>query len=123
MFQCLMMWYSRNIHLQGAISTSRALDHETQPIIIVTLTAQDNGVPPRQGVTSITFYITDINDNPPMFDASFHHFSIYENVAIGARVGKVIAQDNDQGVNSELRYAIATEGKWVVHYYSPFSWK
>ena len=102
--------------MQGAISTSRALDHEAQPIIIVTLTAQDNGVPPRQGVTSITFYVADVNDNPPMFDASFYHFSIYENVAVGARVGKVIAQDNDQGVNSELRYAIATEGKWIVQY-------
>ena len=110
------MYYRCNIYLQGAISTGRALDHEIQPIIIVTLTAQDNGVPPRQGVTSITFYVTDVNDNPPMFDASFYHFSIYENFAAGVRVGKVTAQDNDQGVNSELRYFITTEGKWIVHY-------
>jgi len=81
----------------GAITIADAsgLDFETVPSYTLTVTVTDNG--PDGGLTdtaTVTVNVTDVNEAPVANDATF---SIAENVAGGAEVGKYTATDADAG--------------------------
>ncbi|GBP49669.1 Cadherin-related tumor suppressor [Eumeta japonica] len=69
--------------------------------------------------TSLVFYfdqltvgfdfVTDTNDNPPMFQESAYSFDINENAARGSIVGRVSAADLDHGANAQLTYALVSD--------------
>lgn len=54
----------------GAVTTNKVFDREGEDgkFVSVTVKATDNGDPSLEGVCSFTVEITDINDNPPLFD-------------------------------------------------------
>lgn len=54
----------------GEVTTNKVFDREGEDgkFVSVTVKATDNGDPSLEGVCSFTVEITDINDNPPLFD-------------------------------------------------------
>ncbi|XP_054453016.1 protocadherin alpha-8-like isoform X4 [Anoplopoma fimbria] len=83
----------------------KALDHEKQPVIKLTLTALDGGKPPKSGTLHITVNVQDVNDNVPIFDRTLYKATVLENTPYGATVISVHAQDLDEGLNGEILYS------------------
>jgi protocadherin-16/23 len=50
--------------------------------------------------------VVDANDNDPSFTRDNYEFSVEENLARGAQVGKVAATDADLDVNAAVRYSL-----------------
>ncbi|XP_017338160.1 cadherin-20 [Ictalurus punctatus] len=66
------------------------------------------------GTTTVNITLSDVNDNPPRFTQKLHQMSVLESVPIGTVVGHVQAQDQDLGINAEMRYgAIDGDGRDV----------
>lgn len=51
--------------------------------------------------------ISDVNDNPPIFDHSDYIVSLNESVVTGTPVLQVMASDNDLGDNSKITYYLS----------------
>ena len=54
----------------GELYTNKVFDREGEDgkFVSVTIKAVDSGEPSLEGVCSFTVEITDVNDNPPLFD-------------------------------------------------------
>ena len=50
-------------------------------------------------IAYIEVYITDFNDNPPLFLPNSQKVSVFENVTIGTSLARFTATDRDTGVN------------------------
>ncbi|XP_053768334.1 protocadherin gamma-B7 isoform X13 [Desmodus rotundus] len=83
-----------------------ALDREQNPEYNVTITATDRGKPPLSSSTTITLHITDINDNPPVFQQSAYLVHVLENNPPGVSIAQVSASDPDLGPNGLISYSI-----------------
>eukprot|EP00118_Oscarella_pearsei_P019174 m.202185 g.202185 ORF g.202185 m.202185 type:complete len:4095 (+) comp39606_c0_seq6:120-12404(+) len=91
----------------GLISTTRPLDRESVSFYTLTVTAKDQGIPPRSGQTTVEITVLDQNDQNPVFAFSLYTASIPEGSAsIGTLVATVSASDNDIGVNQQIQYSI-----------------
>lgn len=49
--------------------------------------------------------ISDVNDNPPVFDEAVYNISLLETTALGTIIERVLATDLDIGSNSALEYS------------------
>ncbi|XP_073731357.1 cadherin-10a [Misgurnus anguillicaudatus] len=58
------------------------------------------------GTAMINITLTDVNDSPPRFAYSSYHLSTYESANIGSTVGRIRANDGDEGENAEMKYRI-----------------
>ena len=65
---------------------------------------QDHGVPPLSNVARIKFNVKDSNDNRPVFAQNAFNFVVTENVEANYLVGKVSAEDKDEGANAKITY-------------------
>ena len=52
-------------------------------------------------VNSLQVTVTDVNDNRAQFSALNYHFSVHENLDIGAVVAQITASDLDYGINGQ----------------------
>ncbi|XP_056132880.1 protocadherin alpha-3-like [Lampris incognitus] len=109
-------YFSLEIHKAGEsvsaeLLLQKALDREKQPVIKLTLTALDGGNPPKSGTSHIIVNVLDINDNHPVFSSSLYKTQVVENLAIGTTVIVLSAQDADEGLNSEIEYALRSKGQ------------
>ncbi|RWS15474.1 hypothetical protein B4U79_12965 [Dinothrombium tinctorium] len=91
----------------GALVTTQKLDREAAAGYTITVTAIDNGSPPLSDTTNVEIEISDINDNSPSFKQSSYKSSISEDSLIGTSVVQIQAQDNDLGLNGQVRYTFA----------------
>ncbi|XP_040597842.1 protocadherin gamma-B4 isoform X20 [Mesocricetus auratus] len=86
------------------------LDREKQKSYHLTLTALDFGHPPLNSTAQIQVLVTDANDNPPVFSQDIYRVSLPENVHPGTTVLRVVATDQDEGVNSEITFSFREAG-------------
>ncbi|XP_053768339.1 protocadherin gamma-B5 isoform X19 [Desmodus rotundus] len=86
--------------------TYGTLDREQTPEYNITITATDRGKPPLSSSTTITLHITDVNDNPPVFQQSAYLVHVPENNPPGASIAQVSASDPDLGPNGLISYSI-----------------
>ncbi|KAL3880302.1 hypothetical protein ACJMK2_032550 [Sinanodonta woodiana] len=86
------------------IVVNAELDRETKDFYQVTVIARDGGKPPRTGTLKVNITITDMNDNPPVFEKDSYDISILEDVPIGMSILQVKATDKDIGLNGEITY-------------------
>ncbi|OQV12981.1 Protein dachsous [Hypsibius exemplaris] len=90
----------------GEIYLRQELDREQRDSYIFHIQASDHGRPQFKSLTTIKVFITDVNDNEPVFSSVHYNFTIYENAAAGAFVGKVVATDKDAGVYGQVSFQL-----------------
>ncbi|XP_012501272.1 PREDICTED: protocadherin beta-14 [Propithecus coquereli] len=82
----------------------RALDHEEEPELRLTLTALDGGSPPKSGTTLVLIKVLDINDNAPEFPQSLYEVQVLEDTPLGSRIITISAKDLDAGNYGKISY-------------------
>ncbi|XP_061596681.1 protocadherin-16-like [Cololabis saira] len=92
------------------IYVDAALDREERDSYDLRVTATDAGSPPLRAESAFTLTVTDVNDNPPLFDQQAYRQTIPEVVYPGSFVLQVTARDKDQGPNGDVRYSLLPGG-------------
>ncbi|KAA0702143.1 Protocadherin Fat 4 FAT tumor suppressor -like protein 4 [Triplophysa tibetana] len=90
----------------GLIMLVKALDFEKSETHNINVTAKDGGWHPKMDQLNITVYVTDLNDNPPVFASAEYIVSVLENVVVGSPVVQVWATDADSGIHGETTYSL-----------------
>ena len=49
----------------------------------------DKGTPTRSSTAMVVVYVTDENDNPPLFDSKNYVFELRENEPAGTIIGRI----------------------------------
>ncbi|XP_073341439.1 protocadherin-16-like [Pagrus major] len=88
------------------ICVDKILDREERDTYELRVMATDSGTPPLRAESAFIIQVTDINDNPPLFDQPVYRQVIPEVVFPGSFVLQVTARDKDQGPNGDITYSI-----------------
>ncbi|TRZ06233.1 hypothetical protein HGM15179_020872, partial [Zosterops borbonicus] len=84
----------------------KALDREEQAEMSFSVIAVDGGSPPRSGTSELNVVVLDVNDNAPIFIEEEFMGKVLENMPEGSVVLKVLATDQDAGVNGDISYQL-----------------
>ncbi|XP_072332549.1 protocadherin Fat 3-like isoform X2 [Scyliorhinus torazame] len=102
----------------GIISLEKALDREQQALYNLTVKATDQGVSWKlSAFATITIFVLDINDNPPVFERRDYLATVAENVKLGIEILVLYAASKDIGANAEITYNIRSgneHGKFKI---------
>ncbi|XP_048086719.1 protocadherin Fat 4 [Alosa alosa] len=90
----------------GVLSLAQPLDYETKQKHELRVTATDGGWIAKTSYVSLTVHVSDVNDNPPVFNPDEYFPIIQENVPSGTTVVKMNATDKDSGPNALIAYVI-----------------
>lgn len=100
------------------VANSEFLDHEIITEITINVVATDgaSGNLKHTALVPVHIYVTDQNDNVPVFNQTVYNITIGENIRLNPPVAllQVGATDLDGGSNGDLRYRIVSgneEGK------------
>ncbi|TRY54109.1 hypothetical protein DNTS_031159, partial [Danionella cerebrum] len=93
-------------HSSGFIILLKSLDFEVSQVHHLCIIAIDGGWRPRKRALNITIYITDLNDNPPVFESKDYIATISENAVVGTSVLQIWAEDADSGSNSQITFSL-----------------
>uniref|UniRef100_A0A8C8JQR9 Protocadherin Fat 4 n=1 Tax=Oncorhynchus tshawytscha TaxID=74940 RepID=A0A8C8JQR9_ONCTS len=89
----------------GVFNVTRPLDYESQQYYILTGRAQDGGG--QASSVRVYFNVLDVNDNPPIFNATSYSTSVTESLPPGSSIITVMARDDDLGSNGQLSYMLS----------------
>ncbi|XP_056592762.1 protocadherin beta-15-like isoform X24 [Triplophysa dalaica] len=89
-----------------SLVTTNALDREKESDYNITVTATDGGSPPLSTSMTIHLSISDVNDNPPLFEQQSYSAYVTENNKPGTSVSSVIANDPDWRQNGTVVYSL-----------------
>ncbi|XP_048088439.1 protocadherin beta-16-like isoform X36 [Alosa alosa] len=87
--------------------TNGPLDRETIAEYNITIMVSDEGIPKRHGNKPVTVKISDVNDNPPLFDHNELSAFIIENNSPGISIITIKAADLDAGLNARVTYFLS----------------
>ncbi|KAG9345553.1 hypothetical protein JZ751_008697 [Albula glossodonta] len=90
----------------GALTLVQPLDYEEKQTHELKVTATDGGWIAKTGYATVTVHVTDVNDNPPVFDPEEYFPMVQENVPSGTNVVRMNATDRDFGTNAATAYVI-----------------
>ncbi|XP_028288453.1 cadherin-18 isoform X1 [Parambassis ranga] len=93
----------------GIIRTALTnMDREAREHYTVVIQAKDMAgqVGGLSGSTTINITLTDVNDNPPKFPQKNYQLYVPESAQVGKPVGKIKANDEDLGINADIKYSI-----------------
>ena len=93
----------------GVIRVSRDLNYEIKTVYHLVAAIKDQGSPFLMSTTLVDIFLSDANDNQPIFMPQVYNVSLSEKAPLNARVTTVAATDQDSGLNGEITYSI-TEG-------------
>ena len=82
------------------------LDREATPSYSFDVIARDNGSPRESTTVTVNVKVVDKNDNEPTFDQTSYSFNISEDAQVNTLVGRVFAEDKDEGPSGEVVYEI-----------------
>ncbi|RLV63119.1 hypothetical protein DV515_00018598, partial [Chloebia gouldiae] len=97
---------SNERNIEPELVLTKPLDRETIPVHRLVLTATDGGRPSLTGTMELVISVLDANDNAPQFNQSVYKVQLPESAAVGTLVMRVNAMDPDEGLNSEVTYAV-----------------
>ncbi|KAM4892827.1 protocadherin alpha-6-like [Sylvia borin] len=97
---------SNGENIEPELLLTKSLDRETIPVHRLVLTASDGGRPSLTGTMELVISVLDTNDNAPQFNQSAYTVQLPESAAVGTLVTRVNATDADEGINSEVTYAV-----------------
>lgn len=109
--------YSKRFNIDpssGIISTAERLDREDKDTYTLQVIVKDRGVPQRSDVSMATIYVTDVNDNAPVFNGNTFSFNVLENATMGTSVFRVQASDSDLGDNAKISYSLANNSPFSI---------
>ena len=84
------------------------IDYETIEYYIITVIAKDNGSPSLSSLSQVIVYITDLNDETPVFDSFINSLWIPEALPVGTVLFTAHATDRD-AIDAILQYDLLTE--------------
>ncbi|XP_038151327.1 protocadherin Fat 2 [Cyprinodon tularosa] len=84
------------------------LDRETKEFYILNLTVYDLGTPPTSAWKLLAVDVTDVNDNPPVFDQPRYVIRIPENTEEDSVIFTARAVDIDSDLNGNILYSFLT---------------
>lgn len=90
----------------GVLSLARPLDFEEKQQHNLRVSATDGGWISKTSYVSVTVHVTDVNDNPPVFEPDEYFPVVQENVPSGTTVLRMNATDGDSGANAVMAYVI-----------------
>lgn len=90
----------------GVLFLAHPLDFEEKQQHELRVSATDGGWIAKTSYVSVTIHVTDVNDNPPVFDPEEYFPIVQENVPSGTTVVKMNATDRDSGANAVMAYVI-----------------
>ena len=93
----------------GLLVLDKSLDYETKKMYKLELKVKDGGSPPKYKTTRFTVYVTDKNDNPPVFKNEGPK-RISEDASPGSLIGIVEATDLDEVSRNSLTYSLKNDG-------------
>ncbi|XP_035275512.1 neural-cadherin-like [Anguilla anguilla] len=100
----------------GAVYTEAVFDRETKGSYLLEVKSVDGWESARPGKNGqpnsdtayVRVFISDVNDNKPVFAQSVYEVSVDEDADVGFAVVTVSANDGDEGANAKLRYQITS---------------
>ncbi|XP_075902586.1 protocadherin gamma-A5-like isoform X28 [Nelusetta ayraudi] len=95
-----------NMNRFYSLVTEIALDREVASKYNITVRCSDQGVPSLSSSVTLTLQISDINDNPPVFERSSYEASIVENNTPGLSIFTMKARDADWNQNARVSYIL-----------------
>ncbi|XP_049820796.1 fat-like cadherin-related tumor suppressor homolog isoform X5 [Aethina tumida] len=94
---------------QGQISLARPLNYEYQNMHVIGVLALTESSPPLTALAEITLLVQDENDHAPQFESNAYMINLAENIEPFTSVLRVVANDDDQGSNGEVRYSFGPD--------------
>ncbi|XP_053253392.1 protocadherin beta-16-like [Podarcis raffonei] len=88
------------------LAVQSPLDREKVSEYNITITAIDRGSPRLTSTRIINVQISDVNDNPPVFETSSCEMQVRENNIPGLLIGSVRAADLDIETNAKVTYSL-----------------
>ncbi|MGH0159125.1 UNVERIFIED_CONTAM: hypothetical protein FKN15_071875 [Acipenser sinensis] len=100
----------------GVIYTQASFDREQKGSYLMEVQSQDSSESARPGLQGqpntdtayVRIFVTDVNDNVPVFPQPVYEISVEEDKDVGFIVITVTANDEDEGANAKLRYQITS---------------
>ncbi|XP_051926147.1 protocadherin beta-16-like isoform X45 [Hippocampus zosterae] len=89
-----------------SLVTEVDLDRERSGVYNITVTCSDDGVPSLSSSVTLALHISDVNDNPPVFERSSYEAYVLENNTPGLSVFTLKASDADCNQNARLSYIL-----------------
>ncbi|XP_042165357.1 protocadherin beta-16-like isoform X10 [Oncorhynchus tshawytscha] len=89
-----------------SLVTTSELDRENISDYNITITATDEGSPPLSSSKTIHLSVSDVNDNPPVFEEQSYSAYVTENNTPGSSVCSVTAIDPDWRQNGTVVYSL-----------------
>ncbi|XP_071025866.1 protocadherin beta-15-like [Oncorhynchus clarkii lewisi] len=89
-----------------SLVTTVELDREMISDYNITITATDQGTPPLSSSKTIHLSVSDVNDNPPMFEEQSYNAYVTENNTPGSSMCSVTARDPDWRQNGTVVYSL-----------------
>lgn len=87
----------------GVINTIKPLDHESQPYALLFLQSYTD-TSPIYSTTQVNIYITDVNDNAPVFPKRKDSITVSRTTQAGTVLFIAHAHDYDSGANGVVQY-------------------
>lgn len=97
----------------GTITTLDVFDYEQEQIFDVTIKASNTGGHTLFSLAHVVIQILDVNESKPTFTKNKFNFSVFKNVPVGTRIGKVTATDDDQGSEGQVFYLMFSQNKYM----------
>ena len=93
--------------IQVAVSSTR-LDYETKKVHNFTVIALDSKNSSLSSSCQVLIYITDDNDNKPVFTESITALSVSESTVVGSHLFTFSASDSDSGTSGFITYSLSS---------------
>jgi len=90
----------------GAVTIAQILDFERIKEYKLNIIAIDTGFEPKQSKATLSIMLTDVNDNPPIFNQNLFNVFVLENSSPGTFVSQMVANDLDSPKNAIINYSI-----------------
>ena len=93
---------------EGNVLITRVLDAETDPTsYMIQITASDGGTPTLSTSESLVIFVSDLNDNAPVFPQESYEFSLDEDSQVGVGFFQFFATDEDRTApNNQLMFLL-----------------
>ncbi|XP_060752549.1 protocadherin beta-16-like [Tachysurus vachellii] len=91
-----------------SLVTTSMLDREKESDYNITITATDGGSPSLSSSITIHLTVSDVNDNPPVFEQQSYTAYVMENNKPGTSISSVTARDPDWRQNGTVLYSLVS---------------